>query len=790
MTDRPATSPARSFTTMATPTPTPPPIPPPLDKASCITLVTHTLADARARGDPVTIDLSHQRIAAIPVEVLELVKCEIERLALAHNQLTGFSDEFAALPRLRYLNLRSNFLREFPAALTRLPSLEILDVSRNRLRALPADFGTLVNLKVLSMSKNKITTLPAYIGDMHDLKILKLDHNPLSFPPAAVLDLDGEETDRDAWLDNLKRFLRNGSSGSENDFLSTAATLVARPSTETLFSDAGNGNGDTIKPLKGGGVGGGGGGGMIGGEMIGGGGGGLEPTITPSVTPLAWLPKRRRWAPGGGPPNNSCKASRWPSSQPPSSPPGHCSPSRRRPLSAHAATQSPRSSTPGAWAWWARGASTPSSNTFAPSMSSTYNSRKQNTSAATPTTLPSSAAAVAAVMSVSSARIGEAARGILYAMSTLQGPIEEFVQSLTPAPAGDTSTIDTALYTANIHIGTLVSALEAFEETDEEAQVIDACYACVAAFKRVLALIRETGGAGCQEKRYVRTLLLMVYGSYIEIQHSYETLRPLLPGAGEEPPVTARLYAPPPPPLRLKNSSSVVSLPSTPRQDVFMLQPPPTPGLAVAGAVDGGFDSDEPLYGKFVAATTAATTTLPVIEREIKAAAGSVPNPAVALKLREVAALCVAGTEAARRLGMVKWEAVREGDVAERRRFWEETNKFTNLVINIAELIKSITQEHPFPKPTLIAVGTVVRPTKDLYILMNGSAFRHQQQQYAATPLSAALGVAMQATIPQMAGAYSAGRSGTMVSLGPQMGMGMGEVGMGAGAFGKGVRLT
>lgn len=111
-------------------------------------------------------------------------------------------------------------------------------------------------------------------------------------------------------------------------------------------------------------------------------------------------------------------------------------------------------------------------------------------------------------------------------------------------------------------------------------------------------------------------------------------------------------------------------------------------------------------------------------------------------------------------------------------------------MINIAELIKSITQEHPFPKPTLIAVGTVVRPTKDLYILMNGSAFRHQQQQYAATPLSAALGVAMQATIPQMAGAYSAGRSGTMVGMGPQMGMAMGEVGMGTGPFGKGVRLT
>jgi hypothetical protein len=46
-----------------------------------------------------------------------------DRLALAHNQLTGFSDEFADLPRLRYLNLRSNFLREFPAAVSFHPPL-------------------------------------------------------------------------------------------------------------------------------------------------------------------------------------------------------------------------------------------------------------------------------------------------------------------------------------------------------------------------------------------------------------------------------------------------------------------------------------------------------------------------------------------------------------------------------------------------------------------------------------------------------------------------------------------
>lgn len=38
------------------------------------------------------------------------------RLALAHNQISTFPDEFATLPRLRYLNLRSNSLKLFPVA--------------------------------------------------------------------------------------------------------------------------------------------------------------------------------------------------------------------------------------------------------------------------------------------------------------------------------------------------------------------------------------------------------------------------------------------------------------------------------------------------------------------------------------------------------------------------------------------------------------------------------------------------------------------------------------------------
>lgn len=133
-------------------------------------------------------------------------------------------------------------------------------------------------------------------------------------------------------------------------------------------------------------------------------------------------------------------------------------------------------------------------------------------------------------------------------------------------------------------------------------------------------------------------------------------------------------------------------------------------------------------------------------------------------------------------------------------------------MINIAELIKSVTQEYVFPKHILVAVGTVVRPTKDLYILMNGSAFRHMAEQpvqvvqggspgaqysgfqsmtaQLATPLSAALGIATQATVPQGyltgmggGGGGAGSRSGTLLSqTHPTMTSAVSEVGM---AFGK-----
>ncbi|RAL65383.1 hypothetical protein DID88_000951 [Monilinia fructigena] len=87
----------------------------------------------------VTIDLSHKQIQKFPEEVVDIIKIELERLALSHNQISTFPAKFAECTSLRYLNVRNNIIREFPLAICQLTSLEILDLGRNKLRVLPPD---------------------------------------------------------------------------------------------------------------------------------------------------------------------------------------------------------------------------------------------------------------------------------------------------------------------------------------------------------------------------------------------------------------------------------------------------------------------------------------------------------------------------------------------------------------------------------------------------------------------------------------------------------------------------
>jgi Leucine-rich repeat (LRR) protein len=81
-----------------------------------------------------------------------------------------------------------NFLGEADLdQICELLSLEILDLGHNKLRILPPELSKLTSLKVLSVQKNRIEDLPLCLADMLSLQVLKLDGNPIRFPPKEIL---------------------------------------------------------------------------------------------------------------------------------------------------------------------------------------------------------------------------------------------------------------------------------------------------------------------------------------------------------------------------------------------------------------------------------------------------------------------------------------------------------------------------------------------------------------------------------------------------------------------------
>ncbi|KAF2635102.1 cell morphogenesis protein-like protein Sog2 [Massarina eburnea CBS 473.64] len=163
----------------------------------------------------ITIDLGHKGIVRLPDEVIDVIRIEIERLALSHNLLSTLPNRLIECKRLRYLNVRYNLIREIPDAILQMTSLEILDVSRNRLKSIPAKIANLTSLKVLAIAKNKIETLPVCLGEINSLQVLKLDGNPLTFPPPEVCTLNtkaplpANENERDAVIaTQVKKFMR------------------------------------------------------------------------------------------------------------------------------------------------------------------------------------------------------------------------------------------------------------------------------------------------------------------------------------------------------------------------------------------------------------------------------------------------------------------------------------------------------------------------------------------------------------------------------------------------------
>ncbi|GKZ64796.1 RAM signaling network component [Aspergillus niger] len=180
-----------------------------------------SLAGSEAVSDVVkpklTIDLGHSNIVRIPEAVVDIIKDEVERLSLSNNHLFHIPYRFAECSHLRYLNIRANSFREFPKGVYKLPLLEILDISRNKIGHLPEEIKKLSSLRVLSVMQNRLDDLPLGISDMNKLQILKVAGNPLRGPLRRLLETSETEFAPSTMTDNekevavtaeLKRFLK------------------------------------------------------------------------------------------------------------------------------------------------------------------------------------------------------------------------------------------------------------------------------------------------------------------------------------------------------------------------------------------------------------------------------------------------------------------------------------------------------------------------------------------------------------------------------------------------------
>ncbi|KAJ9603333.1 RAM signaling network component [Cladophialophora chaetospira] len=181
----------------------------------------HALAGSEAVSDAVkpklTLDLGHSSIARLPESVVDLIKAEVERLSLSHNQIWHIPLRFSECSHLRYLNIRSNVFREIPRGVYKLHQLEILDVSRNKVRKISGDIKNLRSLRVFSIVHNRVEDLPSELCEMTKLQILKIAENPLRFKLKKIVEAKESEVSFSEMTDHeretaitleIKRYLR------------------------------------------------------------------------------------------------------------------------------------------------------------------------------------------------------------------------------------------------------------------------------------------------------------------------------------------------------------------------------------------------------------------------------------------------------------------------------------------------------------------------------------------------------------------------------------------------------
>ncbi|RMZ92300.1 hypothetical protein DV736_g481, partial [Chaetothyriales sp. CBS 134916] len=194
-----------------------------------------------------TLDLGHSNITCLPDSVVDLIKDQVDRLSLSHNQISSIPARFSDCTHLWYLNIRSNHLRDIPKAIYKLPWLEILDISRNKVRTISPQISNLTSLRVFALASNRVEDLPTELCEMKKLQILKIADNPLRLRLKKVIDAK----DKDAALSGLNVNQRETIITAEiKNFLSKSQPAVAQIDTLAAQASSEESLVGTPKPTK------------------------------------------------------------------------------------------------------------------------------------------------------------------------------------------------------------------------------------------------------------------------------------------------------------------------------------------------------------------------------------------------------------------------------------------------------------------------------------------------------------------------------------------------------------
>ncbi|KAL1347290.1 hypothetical protein HN51_020761 [Arachis hypogaea] len=134
-----------------------------------------------------TLDLTHNRIVDIPMEISKLIN--MQRLILAENVIERLPVNLGKLQSLKLMNLDGNQISSLPDELGQLVRLERLSISENLLTSLPATIGSLRNLLILNVSNNKLQSLPESVGSCYSLEEIQANDNQIEELPASVCNL-------------------------------------------------------------------------------------------------------------------------------------------------------------------------------------------------------------------------------------------------------------------------------------------------------------------------------------------------------------------------------------------------------------------------------------------------------------------------------------------------------------------------------------------------------------------------------------------------------------------------